>query len=178
MSAGRLRTGELLALAGGLVLLVTLFLSWFELDAAGSADRGYEGLDLPATGFAQLGWFVVAVVALTLALLAWMTLAAARRAAGPAVMSTVLTVTAAAFAFALLGLRLAIDQPDLGADLPSSAVGVEIPAYIGLAASALVLAGSWFALADERLDAPESAFAPPPPRPAPPAEEGETRPVV
>jgi len=42
-------------------------------------------------------------------------------------------------------------------------------AYFGLLATAAIFAGAGVALADERTDAPESAFTPPAPRPAPPA---------
>lgn len=170
MSVGRLRSGELLALAGVAALLVTLLLPWFSLETTGP-NRGYEGLDLPERGLSQLGWFVVATCLLAVGLAAvWLTFVAAGRVVGPTMTANVLTVTTAALAFALVGLRLAIDQPDLGADLPPGAVGIEPAAWIGFAGSALLLTGAWRGMADERLDAPESAVTPPPARPAPPAE--------
>ena len=50
----------------------------------------------------------------------------------------------------------------------SHVVAVQTPAYLGLAALALLVGGAWRAIADERTGAPESAYTPPPPRPAPP----------
>jgi hypothetical protein len=48
-------------------------------------------------------------------------------------------------------------------------VSVLAPAYLGLVAELVVVAGTWRALADERTDAPESAYQPPEPRPVPPS---------
>ena len=45
-----------------------------------------------------------------------------------------------------------------------------LPPYLGLLAALLTTLGAWRSLADERTDAPESAYTPPPARPAPPAE--------
>jgi hypothetical protein len=47
-------------------------------------------------------------------------------------------------------------------------MAVQAGGYLGLAALALIVAGAWRAIADERTGAPETAYAPPPPRPAPP----------
>ena len=172
MRIGRLRTGELLALTGTLLLLVTLLLRWFSLETQGGPGAtAYAPLDLPDRGLSQLGWFVVAVCLVAIVLAGtWLALTLGKSLVGPTMMANVLTVTVAALAFALLLLRLAIDQPDLGADLPPSAVAIEPPAWLGLLGSALLVAGAWRGMADERLDAPESAYVPPPAQPAPPAE--------
>ena len=59
----------------------------------------------------------------------------------------------------VLVVRLSAFAPD--GDLRAAA-------WLGLAAALAIAAGAWWAIADERTDAPESALAPPPARPAPP----------
>jgi hypothetical protein len=66
-------------------------------------------------------------------------------------------------AFVALALRALVFQP--GANQVAT---VEYGAWIGLAGALLLTIGAWWSLADERTDAPESAYVPPAPRPAPP----------
>ena len=42
-------------------------------------------------------------------------------------------------------------------------------ARLGLLAALVLALGGWWAIKDDRTDAPESAYTPPEPRPAPPA---------
>jgi hypothetical protein len=80
---------------------------------------------------------------------------------------SVLTSAVGWITFLVLLIRVAT-QPDLGiAGLPNAAVTVELPAYLGLVCAAAIPLGAWLALRDERTDAPESAYTPPPPRPVP-----------
>jgi hypothetical protein len=173
VSLRRLRPGELLAAAGAAALVVSLFLSWFTLQGRVADERAYAALDLPATGLTQLGWVVVATCLAAVALCVVMVLLTAAGATGQAIMATVLTVTFAAFAWGLVVLRIVLDQPDLGFDLPGSAVTIEPGGWLGLAGATALLAGAWWAMADERTDAPDSAYEPPPARPAPPAGASE-----
>jgi hypothetical protein len=46
---------------------------------------------------------------------------------------------------------------------------VELAAWLGVLAAALIATGGWWSIADERTGAPESAYEPPAARPAPPA---------
>jgi hypothetical protein len=165
----RLRGGERLALAGAIALAVSLFLSWFGLETRGADQTRYTGLVLPDTGATQLGWFVVLVCAIAVVLAVAMVAATALDRTGAAVMATVFTVTFGAFALALVLIRIVVDQPHLGSNLPSTAVDVRVGAYVGLAGAAALLAGAWWAMSDERTDTP---YTPPPARPAPPAEAG------
>jgi hypothetical protein len=64
-------------------------------------------------------------------------------------------------------VRVLITQPDLDLGLGNTAVGIQTAGYLGLVALALTAAGAWITLTDERTDAPESAYTPPPPRPIP-----------
>jgi hypothetical protein len=47
-------------------------------------------------------------------------------------------------------------------------------AWLGLLAALVLALGGWWAMKDERTDAPESAYTPPEPRPAPPPRLTET----
>jgi hypothetical protein len=160
----RLRTGELLAAVGAVALLVDLFLNWFSLDR----PPGLHVIGtLHTTGWASLGWFLVAllvVVAFGGLSIAYMT----ARGTSPAwpMVASVLTGLVGALTFLILLVRV-LTQPGLGAGLPNALVLVEVPAYLGLLFAALIPIGAWVALADERLDAPESAYEPPPARPVP-----------
>jgi hypothetical protein len=150
LSIGRLRGGELLAGVGACVLLVSLFLDWVG--------------PVTSSGWDALGWLVLALV--VIALLWAVALVVLTAADGPVthvVAAAVLTATAAPIALLALALRALVFQP--GAN---EVTAVEYGAWIGLAGAALLTVGAWWSLADERTDAPESAYVPPAPRPAPP----------
>jgi hypothetical protein len=160
----RLRTGEWLAAAGAVGLLIDLFLNWFSVDR----PPGLHVIgSLNTTGWSSLGWFLVALLVLVAVgglSIAYMTL----RRTSPAwpMVTSVLTALVGGVTFLILLVRV-LTQPGLGADLPNALVIVEVPAYLGLLFAALVPIGAWVALADERLGAPESAYEPPPARPVP-----------
>jgi len=151
----RLRAGEWLAGLGAVGLLVVLFLNWFSSG------------DLEKSGWGSLGWLLdvaLAVVALGGLSITYMTL----KRTSPAwpVGASALTLLAGTIVTVVLLIRV-ITQPDLGAGLPDALVSVELAAYLGVAFCALIPIGAAIALHDERLDAPESAYTPPPPRPVP-----------
>jgi hypothetical protein len=165
----RLRVGEWLAAVGAVGLLVTLCLDWFSADAAKAGWKAYAPLaaTLHTTGWASLGWLLVALLVLVAVgglSIAYMTV----RRTSPAwpMVASVLTGLIGTLTFLILLLRV-LTQPGLGAGLPNALVTVELPAYLGLLFAALIPAGAWIALADERLGAPESAYTPPPARPVP-----------
>jgi heme/copper-type cytochrome/quinol oxidase subunit 3 len=171
---GRLRTGELIALAGTVGLLVTLSFDWFGV--SGAAPRGGGAGDgthyaplhgLHQAGWTSLGWLMVVLLCVAIFGGLALTYATLRRST-PAWPSgaSVLTAWIGALIFLILLVRV-ITQPGLGADLPSSVVTVQLAAYLGLVFAALIPVGGWLALKDERLDAPESAYTPPPARPVP-----------
>jgi amino acid transporter len=160
MRVGRLRSGELLALAGALALPVLLSLRWF--DAQGGAAP------LHTSGWAALGWALVLLLVLAVAgAVALAGLAGTGSAQALAVAAAVVTVLLALVSWVVLALRVCVFQPALGAGLPNHLVSVQWAGYAGLGALALLGYGAWHALGDERRDAPESAYEPPPARPAP-----------
>jgi hypothetical protein len=141
----RLRGGERLAGAGALALLVALSLPWF-------GER---------TGWSALGWVVVALLVADVLLALW--LLAATVAPGRLAQAVAAGVVLAAFG-TLVALVLVVR---VGALRPDG--DVRPAAWLGLVAALAVAGGGWWAIADERTGAPESAVTPPPPRPAPPA---------
>jgi cation transport ATPase len=147
----RVRAGEWIAGAGALALLVTLFLPWF--DPAG--ESGWE----------SLGWVTLALAISAIGCGGWLILAtAAARPIAQQVAAGVLTATAGTLAFVFLALRTLVFQPG-----PNDAAELRYGAWLGLLAVLVVAVGGWWSIKDERTDAPESAYTPPAPRPAPPA---------
>ena len=152
----RVRTGEALAGIAAVALFCLLFLNWF------------SGAGVSASGWSTLGWALVALLAIVLALTV-VVVGAAATGAKPAIAVGAIVIDVALSAVTLLIalIRVLITQPALDRGLPNSAVSVQAPGYLGLAALALITVGCWRAMADERVDAPESAYTPPPPRPLP-----------
>ena len=150
MSIGRLRSGELLAGAGAGVLPVSLFLDWV----------GPVG----ESGWSSLGWLTVVVAIAAILVVSWLVVATATaRPVTEVVAAGVIGAVVSPVALIVLVVRTAIAQP--GVDAVTSMQG---GAYFGLAGAALLAIGAWWSLADERTDAPESAYTPPAARPAPP----------
>ena len=89
--------------------------------------------------------------------------------AKPAILvgTSVITIVLTAITLPIALIRVLVTQPDLDLGLGNGEVSIETAAYLGLAALALMLVGAWTALSDERTDAPDSAYTPPPPRPVP-----------
>lgn len=168
MSTGRLRTGELVAAAGTIGLFVLLFFDWFALDAELSFLLMRRHPSWHTSGWATLGWFMDVLLVLAMlagAALVWFT--ASGRALAPAIGSAVLTAVLGGLAALALVVTVLI-QPGLGVQAPNALVDVRLPAVLGCLFAASIAAGGWIAMADERTDAPESAYTPPPARPAPP----------
>ena len=167
MSLRRLRAGEWLAAAGAVALAVVLFLEWFEerLPARVTETAGrFVREDPGASGWSSLGWLMVALLVVVIALAAWLVATTASDApVSQPVMAAVLLSALGPVALLALVVRVAIAQP--GAD---QLVETEPGAYLGIAALAVLVAGAWRSIADERTGAPESAYTPPSPRPAPP----------
>ena len=147
----RLRPGEWVAGIGAAALFGLRFADWF----------GPAG----TSGGASLGWLTLVVGVLVFASGAWLFIAtAAGRPVVQQVVAGVLTSTIGTLGFVFLALRVLVFQPGSN-ELTTISYG----AYLGLLAAALVAIGGWWSLKDERTDAPESAYTPPAPRPAPPA---------
>ena len=179
----RLRAGEWLAVVGAAALPVTLFLAWFGVDLPQETvqQRQFGGgvvlnvlntyaVDSWGSGWDALWWLVIVIVLVAVACAAWLALAnAAARPVAQLVAASVLTATAGTLAFVVLALRALVFQPG-----PNDLVVVRYGAWLGLLAALILAVGGWWATKDERTDAPESAYTPPEPRPAPPPRLTET----
>jgi|tagenome__1003787_1003787.scaffolds.fasta_scaffold20968925_4 hypothetical protein len=155
----RLRPADLLACAGGAVLLVSLFLTWYGRDR--EAPPSGDGL---AVGLESTGWQALTVIDVLLAAAALVAVAvpvvtAAARGPAKAVALDIIGSVTSALAVLLVLWRL-IDAPADGLEVRSGA-------WIGLAGALIALAGCFLALKDER--APGVAVPAVPVRPAPPA---------
>jgi hypothetical protein len=152
----RIRVGEALAGVGAIALFVLLFADWF----SGGGTSG--------SGWSSLGWaLVVLLVAVMLVALLLVTATIVRAKPAIIVGSAVITVTLGTVTLLIALVRVLITQPDLDLGLGNGAVGIDTAGYLGLVALALMIAGAWVTLADERTGARESAYTPPPPRPLP-----------
>lgn len=169
----RLRGGERWALVAAVALLVLLSLRWY--DGHDARDPGLAGLS--TRGWTALGTPVVVLLALAIAgvLVLAVTTVVGRSPALP-VGIAVLTWLVGAVAACVLLIQVLV-VPDLGAGLAASQVTLLWPGYAGLAAAILLPVGAFRAMRDERTDAPESAYTPPPPRPVP-EDPGAGRPAA
>ena len=145
----RVRTGEIVAGAASVLLLVSLFLDWYSAGRGPSVDA----------------WAAFSVVDVLLALVALLGIALALSQVvgrGPALpVALGVITTTLALAATLLVLYRILNQPG-----PNDLIGVDFGAWIGLAACFGVFFGSWLSLSDER------------PRPSdPPPPEPERRPT-
>ena len=170
----RLRAGEWVAMLGSAGLLVVLFFDWFGVDRRQLGWTAYAPTGGPApvvhqSGWASLGWFMVVLLCVTIVGgLSFSYMTARRTAPAWPVGAGVLTWTLGSLVFVVLLVRVTLLQPDLGVGFPRAAVSVELPAYLGLLFAALIPAGAWFGLRDDRTRTAESlAYTPPPPRPVP-----------
>ena len=152
----RIRVGEALAAVGAIGLFVLLFADWF------------EGAGVSRSGWSSLGWALIVLLVAEIAVGLVLVVATVARAK-PAIIvgSAVTTASLGIVTLPIALIRVVLTQPDLDLGLANSAVSVQVAGYVGLVALALTAAGGWITLKDERTDAPESAYTPPPARPVP-----------
>ena len=169
----RLRAGEWTAACGAAALLVTLFLPWFGIELPGPAGNLVTPFLADAggtSGWNTLGWLVIVLALAAVGCAAWLAIAnATGRPVAQIVAASVLTPLAGTLAVIVLALRVLVFQPG-----PNDLVVLRYGAWLGLLAAVVLALGGWWAVKDERTDAPESAFTPPEPRPAPPPRLTET----
>ncbi len=150
MKLSRWRSGEWLLLAGTVALVVLLGLRWFALSTPQADLRASE------SGVGALGWLAVLILLGAVALaVAQLAATATQSAAALPITLTVLAFTAALVALLTIAVRLVL-QPGLGVGASNADVDLRWAAYAGLVAALAMAAGAWRAMADERLDHPES----------------------
>jgi hypothetical protein len=147
VSLKRLRLGELLALAGAVCVIVSLFLPWYE-NAFGKLSAwdtfGPALVLLIAAAAAALGLVVSTITERSTAL-----------PVAAAIWSTVFGVVAV-----IAAIVRVLERPEHATTLCAGA-------WLALAGSILMLVGSWQSLRDERTSLYEPAEPPPQPPPAP-----------
>ena len=148
----RVRAGELIAGAAGVVLLASLFLDWYSVSSRDDTLTGWA-----AFSFVDILLALIALLGIALAL----SEVVGRGPALPVGLGVVTTTLA--LAGSLLVLYRILNQPG-----PNEAIGVSIGAWIGLVACAGVFFGAWLSLSDER---------PRPADPVPPVPERRPTPA-
>lgn len=137
MDLRRLRAGEWVAAVSGLVLLVSLFLPWYD-DGEGSGS--------------QTGWEAFALLDLLLAVVALAALAiplvtASQRVPAVSIAHQSLTTLVGILTLVWVLIRVL--------NLPDEATGREIGLAVGCLATLGVVAGGLIAMRDERLSPPD-----------------------
>jgi uncharacterized membrane protein YiaA len=145
MRLGRVRAGELLALAGAACIVVSLF------------ERWYEG---PAGTLDAWDTFGPAVVLLILAALAAIGLFVATLLERAPVIPVVVEVSTVPLALAatIAAIVRVLERPD-------GATSVCVGAWLALAGAVAVLVGAWYAMRDEHRGLYRPATPAPRPRP-------------
>ena len=161
MELTRLRAGELIAAAGGVALLVVMFLDWYA--AGGTTEVAGRDLEI-SVGFNAWQAFGITDILLALTALAGIGLAvvtASHRSPALPVAASVITTAVGAFATLLVFYRI-LNQPG-----PNEFIEVQIPAFLGFLCVLAITAGGWLSMRDEQWpDAPVETDV----HPAPPAE--------
>jgi hypothetical protein len=145
MTLERLRVGELLALAGAICLIVSLFV------------RSYEGPTGTLNAWSTFGPGVALELAAICAALATVLGALTER-------STALPVSTAVWCV-LLGLIAVVAALVRALERPDHATEVCYGVWLALAGAVLILVGAWVVLRDERPSLYEPARPEPRPRP-------------
>ena len=161
-----MRPAEPVAGAGGLLLLVSLYLPWYGLELpAGTGNLAAPVLAAELAGATASGWQAFTVTDILLALLALPAIAVpivSLTARGPAKPIAVEVIASAVgwIAVVLVAYRL-IDPPG-----PNAFIALRYGAWLALAGALIAWVGSWLAMSDE--STPGAVAPDVPRRPAPP----------
>jgi hypothetical protein len=154
MDLRRLRHGEWIAAAGGVILVLSLFLDWY---------REFVGVDLAVdlTGFESFDVLDIVLVLIAALAIALAVLQAARDSPAIPVGAGVLTVVFGALGVLLVAYRI-VNQPG-----PNELIEVRAGAWVGLLATVAITIGGWESIRDERVrglpPGPEPELRPTPP---------------
>lgn len=166
MDVNRLNTGEKLAGASGIALLLLMsLLDWFNVDVGG----GFADIDTGVNAWTAFSFIDIVLFLTALAAIALAVIAATRTSVNlPVALSAV--VAGLGILSVLLILFRIISPPDGGAGDFGIDVGRSIGVFLGLIAASGVAAGGWLAMQEEGAtftDRPTGGTAPPPPPPPP-----------
>jgi hypothetical protein len=137
----KLRNGDWIALAGGVAMIVALFLPWY--GAGGQTANGWQSLTVIDVVLAICALFGIAQWFFTVQQpTPAFPLAVAGLGAWTGLLAILLTV-----------IRLI--------DSPANGLGVEYGAWIGFAAALTLFTGAWRSLGDERVRMPDGRWSRP-----------------
>jgi hypothetical protein len=131
IALGKVRAGELLALVGALLVVVSLLLAWYEGGASGTLDA-----------WDTFGPGVVLIIAAAAAALAMFASALAERSSALPVTTIVWTIVLALAGVIAAVVRL-LERPD-------HASGLCAGPWLALTGTLAILAGAWASIRDER----------------------------
>ncbi len=136
MDFRRLDRGELIAVAGGILLGASLFLAWYRLGNANAVLNECRGPDATCTGWAALTVlrYLLLIAAVAPLILAWIIV----RAHALSWPRGELTAIVALVALTLTLFRGVIDRPGS----PSGQISIGYGWWIGLAGAVLIVVGS------------------------------------
>jgi hypothetical protein len=143
MDLRRLRAGEWLAAVSGVVLLVSLFLPWYEVASAPGGFVRYGPLSRAATAS---GWESLSAIDVVLALIAACAVLVAVVTATHAVPAVPVALSALVSLVGLVGLILVLLRL---LDLPDWAGGREWGIWLALASTVGIIAGTMLAMREE-----------------------------
>ena len=141
MNFRKLRNGDWIALAGGVAMIVALFLPWY--GASGQTATGWESLTVID---------VVLLICALFGIVQWFSTAQQATPAFPLAVAG-LGAWTGLLAIVLTLVRLI--------DAPADGLGVEYGAWIGLAAAVALFTGAWRSLGDERVRMPDGRWSRP-----------------
>jgi hypothetical protein len=142
LDSSRVSLGEMIAAAGGLVLLVCMFLPWFDGEVRGPG----AALEVTTTGWEAFGGVFDALIVVLAAVPIGLAVGRATDALPPLPLEPgVLVLGAGALLLVIIGIRL-IDPPDaIDVAIPSleSDTSRKLAAFVALLAAAAVAAGGY-----------------------------------
>jgi hypothetical protein len=167
-----MRAGEWVAAAGAVGLFILMFFDWFGVSVSSpSARDAADGVTAHVvytsgslSGWSTLGWFMDILVCVLIfggLALSYMTV----KRASPAwpIGAAVLTWIVGSLIFLVLLVRVTIAQPSI-----DELLAVQPAGYLGLACAALIPAGGFLSIRDERTRTAEARdYMPPPARSVP-----------
>ena len=153
----RVRLGDLVAAAAGLILFISLFLNWYSASVSGplggSVSGGVSGWE--ALSFIDILLFIVAIVAVGVALAQMANAFPRNMAASPGL----ILLIAGVIAVVLVLFRLLVLPGDLGDvnDIPGVDVGRSFGIFLALIAAIGVAVGGWMTWNEEGKPSPGGA---------------------